>query len=96
MNLTAHAAGSWQRHAVCRDEDPELFFPAGNNGPAHAQAEEARAVCRRCPVMQLCAEWALERRIHEGVWGGLIEAERRAILRKRGQGTGSGRKKAVA
>lgn len=93
MILTAHATGAWQRHAKCRNEDPELFFPTGNN--ANAQAEDARAVCRRCPVMELCAEWALERRIHEGVWGGLTEAERRTILRKRGQGTGRGQKTAA-
>ena len=50
----------WRHRAVCRDEDPELFFPIGNTGPALMQIEEAKAVCRRCPVMSECLAWALE------------------------------------
>ena len=38
----------WRHRAVCREEDPELFFPIGNTGPALLQIEEAKAVCRRC------------------------------------------------
>ncbi|CAM5280018.1 Transcriptional regulator WhiB [Streptomyces glaucescens] len=41
----------WRHNAVCREEDPELFFPIGNTGPALLQIEEAKAVCRRCPVI---------------------------------------------
>lgn len=52
VNLSAAhrpAAGSgvdWRHNAVCREEDPELFFPIGNTGPALLQIEEAKAVCR--------------------------------------------------
>ena len=42
----------WRHRAACRDEDPELFFPIGNTGPALLQIEEAKAVCRRCAVME--------------------------------------------
>ena len=44
----------WRHHAVCRDEDPELFFPIGTSGPALLQVEQAKAVCRRCSVTDQC------------------------------------------
>ncbi|MEU6053106.1 WhiB family transcriptional regulator [Streptomyces xanthochromogenes] len=73
----------WRHNAVCREEDPELFFPIGNTGPALLQIEEAKAVCRnRCPVMEECLRWALTAGEESGVWGGLSEAERRSIRRR--------------
>src|ERR1700733_8073419 len=50
----------WRHKAVCRDEDPELFFPVGNSGPALAQIADAKLVCNRCPVTTECLSWALE------------------------------------
>lgn len=72
----------WRHKAVCREEDPELFFPIGNTGPAILQIEEAKAVCRRCPVIEPCLKWALETGQDSGVWGGTSEDERRAIKRR--------------
>src|SRR5260370_33676344 len=68
----------WRHHAACRDVDPELFFPIGNTGPALLQIEEAKHVCRRCPVTDSCLRWALESGQDAGVWGGTREDERRA------------------
>ena len=72
----------WRHRALCRDEDPELFFPIGNTGPALLQIEEAKAVCRRCPVVTECLQWALETGQDAGVWGGTSEDERRALKRR--------------
>lgn len=72
----------WRHSAVCREEDPELFFPVGNNGPALLQIEEAKEVCRRCPVMEQCLRWALETGQQDGVWGGMSEDERRSMKRR--------------
>ena len=44
----------WRHEAVCRDEDPELFFPVGNSGPALTQIAKAKIVCNRCPVTSQC------------------------------------------
>jgi WhiB family redox-sensing transcriptional regulator len=73
----------WRDHAACRGQDPDLFFPIGTTGPALAQLEQARAVCRRCPVQERCLEWALETDQTIGVWGGTTESERRALKRRR-------------
>ncbi|WP_075743815.1 WhiB family transcriptional regulator [Actinoalloteichus sp. GBA129-24] len=70
----------------CRDEDPELFFPVGSTGPALDQIDEAKAVCRRCPVSSECLSWALESGQAYGVWGAMSEDERRA-LKRRNNGT---------
>ncbi|MGC2997159.1 WhiB family transcriptional regulator [Streptomyces sp. G35A] len=74
--------GDWRTHGACTREDPELFFPIGNNGPALLQIEEAKAVCYRCPVIERCLQWALESGEDAGVWGGMSEDERRAVKRR--------------
>ena len=74
--------GDWRFGAACGDEDPELFFPIGNTGPALLQIEDAKAVCRRCPVIDQCLQYALESGQDAGVWGGMSEDERRALKRR--------------
>lgn len=73
----------WRHRAVCRDEDPELFFPIGNTGPALRQIDDAKRVCGRCPVSDDCLTWAISTGQDSGVWGGLSEDERRALKRRR-------------
>ncbi|OQR61190.1 transcription factor WhiB [Streptomyces maremycinicus] len=72
----------WREHAECRHEDPDLFFPIGTSGPALLQTEQAKTVCRRCPVQEQCLEWAMETDQTLGVWGGTSENERRALKRR--------------
>jgi len=72
----------WRHAAACLDEDPELFFPIGNTGPALLQIEDAKIVCRTCAVAAQCLQWALENNQDSGVWGGLSEDERRSLKRR--------------
>lgn len=72
----------WRNAARCRDEDPELFFPIGESAGAAIQAEEAKAVCGRCPVTDECLRWALDERIEEGIFGALTGPERRSTHRR--------------
>jgi WhiB family transcriptional regulator, redox-sensing transcriptional regulator len=69
----------WSERAACLCEEPELFFPIGDTGPALMQIEEAKAVCNRCSVIDACLSFALEFGHDAGVWGGLTEDERRAF-----------------
>jgi WhiB family redox-sensing transcriptional regulator len=71
----------WREHAACRDEDPELFFPLSEIGPGARQADEAKAVCARCPVREQCLEYALDNGLDHGIFGGLTESERRRLRR---------------
>ncbi|MFE9700550.1 WhiB family transcriptional regulator [Streptomyces sp. NPDC006270] len=76
---------NWRAHALCQnnaDVDPELFFPIGTTGPAVVQAEDAKALCRTCPVMEHCLRWALDNGEDHGVWGGTDEEDRRRIKRR--------------
>ncbi|MGD1222580.1 MULTISPECIES: WhiB family transcriptional regulator [Streptomyces] len=72
----------WRESAACRSVDPDLFFPIGHTGPAVFQIEEAKAVCRACPVRDACLRWALDTGQAIGIWGGTSEAERRALARR--------------
>ncbi|MFB7745381.1 WhiB family transcriptional regulator [Streptomyces sp. NPDC056132] len=76
------AAAPAKPRPVCADEDPELFFPIGNTGPALLQVQEAKAVCRRCPLMESCLRDALEWGETAGVWGGTDEDDRRRMKRR--------------
>ncbi|CAM5447018.1 hypothetical protein GCM10010329_34910 [Streptomyces spiroverticillatus] len=71
----------WRDGSLCLREDADLFFPVGDirSGPTALQIDEAKAVCRRCPVAQQCLSWAVETGPVEGIWGGTTEGERRAL-----------------
>ena len=78
----------WQLDAACRGEDAAAYFaPNYFEKRSEKDAREARAkvICARCPVREPCLDYALRIREPHGVWGGLNEMERRAVLRRRAQ-----------
>jgi WhiB family redox-sensing transcriptional regulator len=79
---TRDHGANWRDRAACRDEDPELFFPIGNTGPALLQIKEAKAICRRCPVRPACLRWSLDNQVTDGIWGGVDQDERHALLKR--------------
>ncbi|WP_370147724.1 WhiB family transcriptional regulator [Streptacidiphilus sp. EB129] len=67
----------WSAQAACRTSDPDELFVQG------AAQNRAKAVCTGCPVRTECLADALDNRVEFGVWGGMTERERRALLRRR-------------
>jgi WhiB family redox-sensing transcriptional regulator len=63
--------------AACRTSDPDELFVQG------AAQNRAKLVCRGCQIRTECLADALDSRIEFGVWGGMTERERRALLRRR-------------
>lgn len=69
-------ANEWTLQAKCRNM-ADALFPEGKD------QKRARTVCIGCPVRPKCLAEALDNRIEWGIWGGMTERERRALLRSR-------------
>ena len=69
----------WASRGACKTSDPDTLFVQG------AAQNRAKAVCMGCPVRTECLAEALDNQIEWGVWGGMTERERRALLRRRPQ-----------
>jgi WhiB family transcriptional regulator, redox-sensing transcriptional regulator len=69
------------KDALCPETDPEIFFPEKGQGAFLTEIEQAKRVCRRCPILDQCREWALEEPGNTlfGVWGALTQTERMKI-----------------
>ncbi len=70
-------ATDWIGLASCRGTHPDELFVQG------AAQNRAKQLCMGCPVRTECLSDALDNRVEFGVWGGMTERERRALLRRR-------------
>ena len=70
------ARTAWVSKALCRSTDPDELFVSGK-----AQTK-AVVICRHCPVVAECLAEALDNQIEFGVWGGMTERQRRALLKQ--------------
>ncbi|MFC8954695.1 WhiB family transcriptional regulator [Streptomyces sp. NPDC057101] len=75
--VAGHDQETWSARALCRTADPDELFVDG------AAQNQAKALCTGCPVRTECLAHALDQRIDHGVWGGMTDRERRALLRRR-------------
>lgn len=67
----------WAVRAACNGTDPDELFVQG------AAQNRAKLICMGCEVRTECLADALDNRVEFGVWGGMTERERRALLRRR-------------
>lgn len=78
-------ARAWLKDALCASpqyaDKRDLWFAPKTD---KLSIREARQICWSCPALQACAQAALDNREPIGLWGGVTEAERRQILRRRG------------
>lgn len=61
----------WRLQAACEGQ-ADLFFPQGDL----THVRKALAICRGCPVIRECGNYADERGEKNGIWGGRNRAAR--------------------
>ena len=74
MNLNGDQ--TWAAKALCAQDEPDSLFVQG------AALRQVRTRCYNCEVRLECLADALQSEANFGVWGGLTERERRAMLRQ--------------
>ena len=68
--LSALVEGEWWRDlSACRGTDTNLWFE-------RSRRADALAVCRECPVSNLCLDYALAFETEFGIWGGFTPTQR--------------------
>ena len=65
-----------ERKPNCNPDNADLFFLDIPDA-----IEEAKAICRTCPIQIECLELGL--REQYGIWGGMTTQERRALANRR-------------
>ena len=76
QGVNGEARIAWVAQALCRSTDPDQLFVRG------AAQRKAAVICRHCPVIVACGADALDNRVEFGVWGGMTERQRRALLKQ--------------
>lgn len=68
----------WMDDGLCAQTSPEAFFPERGGS-----TRDAKRICVGCDVKAQCLDYALANNERFGVWGGLSERERRALVKAR-------------
>jgi WhiB family redox-sensing transcriptional regulator len=73
----------WRDRAACLPYPAVLFFGVDDAESPHekqAREDQAKSICATCSVRRECLDHALTTREPYGIWGGLTEVERKALL----------------
>lgn len=74
----AEADPSWRDRALCRGLDARLFFAERGES-----VQDAKALCRACPVCAECRDFAVDNCEPVGVWGATTPQERQRLRTRR-------------
>lgn len=81
--------------AMCDERlgvDPELWFNSSRSGQERErERSEAVEICNTCPEQVSCLRYALDNDIREGIWGGVLPADRMAMRSRRRVSIGGAR-----
>lgn len=86
MTALYAAVLAWQERGACAAPDVpvEWFWPEAVEGRLPGTAyDKGKAVCAGCPVREECLAYALERRMVDGLWGGMTPGMRKKLRRAR-------------
>ncbi len=73
---------AWQGRAACRGPQAVVFFPPSTFERKEQKLDreaKAKSICRECPVVEACLEFAVRIKEPHGIWGGRNEVERRLL-----------------
>ena len=68
----------WVLEALCTQFPPDMWHPEPKDS---ATGQAAKNICHQCDVRDECLTYALDNNEQEGIWGGLVLKERRALKR---------------
>ena len=81
----ARLSNPFDGRQLCATVDKDWFFPdehEDTNQVMSLKTMNAKAVCKACPLMLSCLEYALKTPALEGIWGGTTREERRRIRKR--------------
>jgi WhiB family transcriptional regulator, redox-sensing transcriptional regulator len=81
----------WGDDRPCAGVPADVFFPVRqlvgnrvrNSSEYERRVAQAKALCATCPYRQPCADYAIDQRITDGIFGGLDPDERRRVANQR-------------
>ena len=98
LEIAVQQPKGWVRHAACRDRMKLFVLPTiGRGRPRRGEVvngkrvvksyedkiAEAKAICRRCPVLEECRDWALtDPDPAEAMMAGGLTFDERVVLRR--------------
>ena len=73
----------WTGDELCRQVDPDAFFPSSFNAVTSKHRELLTSLCGDCTSRQVCFLWALHHE-SDGWWAGTTPAQRDELRRRMG------------